>query len=93
MTVEDFLNVVYDEQWVRLVFDDSSHENHIDVWGADWIGGYEPTLEELEPWLNCEVDDMVVEENDDPELDGETAQMICVTVYPTIRKGKKGKRK
>jgi len=86
-TVEDLLNIVYDEQWVRLVFDDESHDSHIDVWGADWIGGYEETLKEVEPYLDCEVDDMVVEEFDHPERDGEKAQMICVTVYPTLKKG------
>ena len=91
-TVEDFLNLVYDEQWVRLTFEDSSHESHIDIWGADWIGGHKPTLDEVEPYLDCEVDDMVVEEFDDPELDGEKAQMICVMVYPTVKKGK-GKKK
>ena len=88
-TVKDFLNLVYDEQWVRLIFEDKSHDNHIDIWGADWIGGYEETLKEVEPYLDYEVDDMVVEEFDNPELDGEKAQMICVTVYPTVKKGKK----
>ncbi len=86
-TVEDFLNIVYDEQWVRLIFDDGSHDSHIDVWGADWIGGYKDTLEEVEPYLDYEVDDMVVEEFDHPELDGEKAQMICVTVYPPSNNG------
>ena len=42
-TVRDLLNIVYDEQWVRLDFEDESHDSHIDVWGADWIGGYEGT--------------------------------------------------
>lgn len=85
-TVEDFLNLVYDEQWVRLIFEDKSHDSHIDIWGADWIGGYEETLKEVEPYLDCGVDDMVVREFDDPELDGKKVQMICVTVYPTLKK-------
>lgn len=87
-TVEDFLNLVYDEQWVRLIFD-GEDDKHIDVWGADWIGGYEETLKEVKPYLDYEVDDMVVEEFDNPERDGEKAQMICVTVYPTLKKGKR----
>lgn len=85
MKVKDILNIVFDEQWLRLSFDKEDgwlKNKHINVWGADWIGGYEPTLKELDPYLNCEVDDMVVEEFDDPELDGGKAQMICVTVYP-----------
>ena len=82
-TVEDFLNIVYDEQWVRLVFDDESHDSHIDVWGADWIGGYEETLEELAPFLSRQVDDLCVVEESDPERPDETVQMLNVTLYWT----------
>lgn len=89
ITVEDFLNLVYDEQWVRLILEDKTDDSHIDVWGADWIGGYEKTLKEVEPYLDYEVDDMVVEEFDDPEHDGEKVQMICVTVYSILKKGKR----
>lgn len=85
-TVKDFLNLVYDEQWVRLIFD-GEDDRHIDVCGADWIGGYKETLEEVKPYFDYEVDDMVVEEFDHPELDGEKAQMICVTVYPPSNNG------
>ena len=76
-----------DEQWVRLIFDGKSHDNHIDILGADWIGGYDETLKKVEPYLDYEVDDMVVEEFPDREYDGEKAQMICVTVYPPSNNG------
>lgn len=85
MKVKDVLNIVFDEQWLCLTFDKEDgwlKNKHIKVWGADWIGGYEPTLKELDPYLECEVDNMEVAEFDDPEYDGEKAQMICVTVYP-----------
>jgi hypothetical protein len=85
MKVKDILNIVFDEQWLCLSFDKEDgwlKNEHIKVWGADWIGGYKPTIKELNPYLDCEVDDMDVEEFDDPECDGEKAQMICVTVYP-----------
>lgn len=82
MTVRDLLNIAYDEQWVRLYIDGAESEPAmIDVWGADWIGGYEVTLKEVDPYLDYEVDDMVVEEHDDPEYPGERAQMICVTAF------------
>lgn len=83
MTVRDFLDIVYDEQWVRLYIAGAESEPAmIDVWGADWIGGHGETLEKVSPYLGYEVEDMVVEEHDDPELEGEKAQMICVTAFP-----------
>lgn len=88
-TVEDLLNIVYDEQWVRLCFH-NDEDKHIDVWGADWIGGYQPVLDELEPYLDCEVDDMFVANCKSPEpYDGnKRVNMICVTVYTDYRKKK-----
>lgn len=85
MKVKDVLNIVFDEQWLCLSFgkeDGWLKNNRIKVWGADWIGGHEPTLKELDPYLDCEVDNMEVAELSNPEEDGENAQMISVTVYP-----------
>jgi hypothetical protein len=86
MTVEEFLDIVWDEQWVRLTFEDESHDTHIDVWGADWIGGYDGTVDEVRPWLEYEVDDMKVETHKSPET-GDDVQMVCVTLFPPKKKG------
>lgn len=87
-TVQDFLDIVYDEQWVKLCFEDEPNKN-IDIWGADWIGGYEETLEEVEPYLDYEVDEMFVAKCKNPESSPKYVQMICVSLYPPPKK--KGK--
>ena len=80
MTLEDLLNIADDETWVKVGF---AHEVRapVYVWGADWIGGHKPTLDEVAPWLGREVDDLRVVEGPDPELEGEATQMLNVTVY------------
>ena len=82
MTLRNFLNIVYDETWVKVEFEDGKHEP-LYVWGADWIGGYEETLEELAPFLSRQVDDLCVVEESDPERPDETVQMLNVTLYWT----------
>lgn len=80
MTLEELLNIVQDEVWVKVEF---AHEDHapVYVWGADWIGGYHPTLNEVAPWLDREVDDLCVVEEPNPEREGEDAQMLNIVVY------------
>jgi hypothetical protein len=81
MTLRNFLNIVYDETWVKVEFDDEEEHEPLYVWGADWIGGYEQTLKELSPFLRRQVDDLCVVEEPDPERPKKSAQMLNVTLY------------
>ena len=79
MTVEDLLNIVYDEQWLILELPDGKGE--LQVWGADWIGGWKDTIEEVDPWRDCEVDELYAKREKDPET-GKLTETIRATVYP-----------
>jgi hypothetical protein len=81
MTLEEFLNITDDEVWIRLTFADDASKPPLMVWGADWIGGYEGTLKEVEPYLEMVVDDMRIERHAHPELKRRYTPMICATLY------------
>ena len=63
MKLEELLNVMFDETWVRITKPNGEQE---EVWVADYLGGYEATIETLTPILSCDfvyVVDMVIETN------------------------------
>lgn len=83
MKLRDFLDVWFDETWIRIVKTDRSK---IEVWMADYIGGHEPTMEELDPYLDCELDDNTyLTTGKDPET-GKRATFVCVELFECPKK-------
>ena len=64
MTLNDLLDHIDDETWVRLALPDGSHS---DIWVADYVGGDSGTMTLLRPLLDLEVDDFAVEMLKPPE--------------------------
>lgn len=85
MKLKSLLDSVYDEVWVRVEFqnfeNDKPPREPLEVWGADWIGGYEPTLEEVKPYLHKDIDDLCIVNHKHPERKGKRVNMICGTIY------------
>lgn len=76
MTLEDLMGAAFDETWFRI---ETGKKKHIDVWNADYIGGYEPTLEELEPFLGREVEEFHLKTIKNPERP--RSKTPCIFVY------------
>lgn len=83
MTMRDVLNLMDHEVWVCGTNVDGTPL--FTVWPADWIGGHKETLDELEPWLDYDADDMRMQRYPDPEHEGvglSFIPMITCTLYP-----------
>ena len=87
MTLGNFMNQFFDETWFRIT--DLKGQVH-DIWCADYIGGYEPVMEELDPMLRKTIeDDVSVEVHTDPEDSRRRVPMVCVQLYkpqPRLRR-------
>lgn len=76
MKLEELLDVMFDETWVRITKPNGEQE---EVWIADYLGGYEATIETLTPILSCEIVDevdMVIDTN--PETKKGKVPILCV---------------
>ena len=75
MKLKTLLNVITDETLVRIKKPDGEI---VWLWMADYIGWYEPVMEEIKPLLNKTFgDDMYLEMCKDPE-DGRRVPTVCV---------------
>lgn len=87
MTLRSFMGQFFDETWFRIT--DLKGRVH-DIWNADYIGGYEPVMEELGPMLRKTIeDDVSVEIHADPERPRRRVPMVCVQLYkpqPRLRR-------
>lgn len=76
MKLKSLLDSMYDETWVRITKPNGEQE---EVWVADYLGGYEATIETLTPILSCEIVDevdMVIDTN--PETKKGKVPILCV---------------
>lgn len=64
MTLGDLMDQAFDETWFCVVTPDG--EEHF-FWNADYLGGHDETMEELEPLLDREFDEFELVIRDDPE--------------------------
>lgn len=79
MKLRDFLNQIYDETWVKIKV---SKSKKFDLWMADYIGGYEPVMKDIEPYLDRDiVEEVYTTIEDDPEDEGDKVAVICVELY------------
>lgn len=84
MKLREFLNQIYDEVWVKIKV---SKRKKFDLWMADYIGGYEPVMKDIEPYLDRDIIEEVyttIEKN--PECEDEDDEdamcgVICVELY------------
>ena len=76
MTLDKFINQFFDETWFKVT--DTDGTEHF-FWNADYIGSYEPTVEELLPLLprqiNPEVTVCVKKSPEDPKR---RVPMVCI---------------
>lgn len=81
MTLKQFLNTLDHEVWVRVRPHHLGHaKSDIVLWSADWIGG-SGYPDEVEKYLECEVDDLSAELHPDPEGVEALAPMLVVYAY------------
>lgn len=84
MKLRELMDRAFDETWFCIVTPDG--EEHY-VWNADYLGGYEPTLEELEPLLDREFDEFELVVRDNPEAEdvanADKVPMVWVGVLKT----------
>ena len=82
MKLRTLMDHSFDEVWFCIV--DPNGEEHL-IWNADYVGGYEPTLEELEPLLDRRFEEFDLITRKDPELTAVNAPevpMIYVAIEP-----------
>ena len=78
MKLAELLNVMFDETWMRITKSDGKQ---VDVWVADYIGGYSNTMEMLKPLLFCEIEDGVdLAITTDPENPRGFVPVLCVSL-------------
>jgi hypothetical protein len=77
MKLVDLLNESDHEVWFHIMPEGGSD---FDLWSADYHGGYEPTMEDVEPCLEREIggDGFFIVERRHPELNNKKVPMICV---------------
>lgn len=86
MTLEEVLNLMDHEVWVRVRINDGREkdpDNDLELWSADWIGGglADPGMPTgLEDYLDCGADDLSIECH--PTDGQKSTPMIVVNVYP-----------
>lgn len=81
MTLKQFLNTLDHEVWVRVRPHHLGHaKSDIVLWSADWIGG-SGYPDEVEKYLECEVDDLSAELHPDPEGIEALVPMLVVYAY------------
>lgn len=85
MKLRTLMDRAFDEVWFCIVSPDG--EEHL-VWSADYIGGYEPTLEELEPLLDRGFDEFDLIMRKDPESDAVNAPEVPM-IYVALEPNKK----
>ena len=66
MTLGELMDQAFDETWFCVVTPDG--EEHF-FWNADYLGGHEETMEELEPLLDREFDEFELVIRNDPEAE------------------------
>lgn len=66
MTLGDLMDNAFDETWFCVVTPDG--EEHF-FWNADYLGGHDATMEELEPLLDREFDEFELVIRKDPEAE------------------------
>ncbi len=84
MTIEDFLNVLDHEVWVRVRLSDGSDESEdIVIWSADWI--MDKYVDKVKPYLKYIADDVHVETHTEPCVSNENVEyaepMVVVVAY------------
>ena len=82
MKLRTLMDRAFDEVWFCIV--DPSGEEHL-IWNADYVGGYEPTLEELEPLLDRRFEEFDLITRKDPEstaVNAPEVPMIYVAIEP-----------
>lgn len=72
MTLNDLLLHANEEMWVRI-------EGEGEYWTADYVGEYEPVMEELRPILGREVEEYWLEQFKDPDRGG-IAPILCIAL-------------
>jgi len=86
MTLEEVLNLMDHEVWVRVRVNDGRKKdpaNDLVFWSADWIGGglADPGMPTgLEDYLDLDADDLSIERH--PTDGQKSTPMIVVNVYP-----------
>ena len=84
MTLRDLMEATFDETWLCIVTPDG--EEHL-VWNADYIGGLDETIMELENVIDCEVEDVELVIRDDPDkpdvFNAEKVPMMWVAIKKT----------
>lgn len=84
MTLRDLMDATFDETWFCIVTPDG--EEHL-VWNADYIGGLDETIMELDNVIDCEVDDIELVIRDDPEkpdvFNADKVPMMWVAIKKT----------
>jgi hypothetical protein len=73
MKLRNLMDAAFDETWFRVKDGDRT----VDVWNADYFGGYQPVMDEIEDLLDRDVDEYYLEIIKDPEASPE---------YPKIPK-------
>lgn len=68
MTLGTLMDNAFDETWFCVVTPDG--EEHL-FWNADYLGGHEETMDELEPLLDREFDEFELTIRKDPEAEAE----------------------
>lgn len=77
MKLRELLDEAFDETWVRIAKPDGKR---VDLWVADYIGGYEPVMDELEPLLDSETDGEFMLEIDKSPETGKPVPIMVVTL-------------
>lgn len=77
MTIEDLLNETDHEVWVKII----TKKKSIEVWTADFHGGYDPVLKEIKPFLSKEIggDGIFIDMFKNPEGSGKVP-MLCAII-------------
>lgn len=76
MKLRTFIDQLDDGLWIRVF--DKDRVQH-DFLCADYIGWYDPVMEEIKPFLNKQIDDRVwVEVRKDPETPRRRVPIVCI---------------
>jgi len=67
MKLRNLMDAAFDETWFRVKDGDRT----VDVWNADYFGGYQPVMDEIEDLLDRNVDEYYLEIIKNPEADPE----------------------